>query len=141
MDFANITLNDPNSRRGQFRETAYEIAPINLKLGLLNNLDVELVFTCFRRVEVEDILAGKTHHESGFAGFTPRCKVNLIGNDGGFLAAGLIPYLTVPVGNQYLTGNSLEGGMGIPVAFDFPGWDVGYQLTLACNHNFGRWVS
>jgi hypothetical protein len=137
MDFANLTLNDPNSRRGQLRETTCEIAPVTLKLGVLNNLDVELAFTSFRSVAVEDVLAGRTHHESGFAGLTPRCKINLIGNDGGFVAVGMIPFLTVPVGDRQLTGDSVEGGLGVPVAFDLPGWDVGYQLTVECNRDSG----
>src|ERR1039458_1914533 len=48
MDFANMTYNRPNSERGNVRSTALEIAPVNLKVGLLNNLDFQLVFTSYR---------------------------------------------------------------------------------------------
>src|SRR2546430_10535624 len=48
MDFANLTYNGPNSDRGKARFVAYEAAPMNLKVGLLNNLDFQLVYTPYR---------------------------------------------------------------------------------------------
>src|SRR5689334_2103137 len=44
MDFANVTYNRPNSQRGNTRFAALEVAPVNIKAGLLNNLDFQLVF-------------------------------------------------------------------------------------------------
>src|SRR5712692_4352129 len=43
MDFANMTCDQPNSERGNRRFTGFEIAPMNLKVGLLNDLDFQLV--------------------------------------------------------------------------------------------------
>ena len=58
MDFANLTYNRPNSQRGNTRFTAVEIAPVNIKAGLLNNLDFQLVFTSFRTEKIEDLDTG-----------------------------------------------------------------------------------
>src|SRR5467141_165271 len=48
MDFANLTYNRPNSLRGNVRFTGYQAAPLNLKLGLLNNLDFQFVCAPYR---------------------------------------------------------------------------------------------
>lgn len=135
MDFANATANGPNSQRGDVRFTSIEVAPMTLKLGVLNNFDVELAYTSYRWEKVENVPTGTTERTSGFVGLTPRCKINLLGNDGGFFALGLIPYVTFPVGAQDFTGTSVEGGLGIPYAFDVPGWDVGLQTTIQFSRN------
>src|SRR6267378_2731345 len=111
MDFANLTYDRANSSRGNTRFTAYEAAPMNLKVGLLNSLDLQLVYTSFRweRTEVRD--TGTIEHKSGFEGITPRFKLNLVGNDGGFLALALIPFVKLPLGQQHIGSGSIEGGL------------------------------
>jgi hypothetical protein len=135
MDFANITHNEPNGKRGNVRSTAFEIAPVNLKLGLLNNLDFQLVYVTYREQKSEDLNTGTIEREGGFNGITPRLKLNLLGNDGGFVAVGLIPFVTLPLSSGRLQTSSVEGGLGIPYSFDIPGWDVGLQTTFSYKHD------
>ncbi len=135
MDFANYTLNDPNSERGNVRYTSFEAAPMNLKVGLLNNVDVGLAFTSYRWDKTENLATGVTERDSGFAGFIPRCKVNLVGNDGGDFAMGLIGYALIPVGQSLFTGNNAEGGLGIPFAFGLADWDLGLQTSFGAIHD------
>jgi hypothetical protein len=73
--------------------------------------------------------------KSGFDGITPRFKVNLLGNDGGFLAVALIPFLKLPASQDHLGNGAVEGGLGIPYSFDIPGWEVGFQTTFRFNRN------
>src|SRR5882757_9318442 len=40
MDFANLTLDDSNG----VRTRAWNVAPFNIKIGLLNNVDLQFVF-------------------------------------------------------------------------------------------------
>src|SRR5579862_9271022 len=42
MDFANFTYDEPNSQREGTRYESYQIAPMNVKVGVLNNVDVQL---------------------------------------------------------------------------------------------------
>ena len=135
MDFANMTYNQPNSERGNVRVTTFETAPMNLKVGLLNNLDFQLVYTSYRWEETDNRDTGIIELQSGFDGITPRFKVNLVGNDGGFFALALIPFVTLPVSSGNLENGSVEGGLGIPYAFDIPGWDVGFQTGFQFNRN------
>lgn len=135
MDFANMTCNQPNFERGNVRFTAIEIAPMNLKVGLLNNLDFQLVYTSYHWEEPDNRGMGIIERKSGFDGLTPRLKVNLVGNDGGFFALGLIPFVKLPLSSGHLGNGSTEGGLGIPYSFDIPGWDLGFQTTFHFNRN------
>jgi hypothetical protein len=135
MDFANMTYNQPNSERGNVRVTTIEAAPINLKVGLLNNLDFQLVYTPYQWEKTDNRDTGIIERESGFEGITPRLKVNLVGNDGGFFALALIPFVTLPLSSGNLENGSVQGGLGIPYSFDIPGWDVGFQTTFHYNQN------
>ena len=131
MDFANLTYD----RSGGVKTTAWEVAPLNLKVGLLNDVDFQLVFTPQRWERTEYRIAGTHMIASGFDGITPRLKINLLGNDGGFFALALIPFIKLPVSSVGLGNNAVEGGLGIPFAFDIPGWDVGFQTTFHYNRN------
>ncbi|MEO8791443.1 MAG: transporter [Chthoniobacteraceae bacterium] len=135
MDFANLTYNRPNSERGAVKSTVWEAAPMNLKIGLLNNLDFQLVFTPNRWERSDDRDAKTSVRNSGFDGITPRFKINLIGNDGGFFALALIPFVKLPLSSGHLGNGSVEGGLGIPWSLEIPGWDVGFQNTFHFNRN------
>lgn len=135
MDFANLTHSRPATDLGTADRTTFEVAPLNAKIGLLNNLDFQLVCTPYRWERTESRDTGTVARASGFAGITPRFKVNLIGNDGGFFALALIPFVEVPLSSGSLDDRSVEGGLGIPYALDVPGWDIGFQTTFHANRD------
>ena len=135
MDFANLTYNGPNSQRGNSRFTAVDVAPVNIKAGLLNNLDFQLIFTSYRTEKTEDLETGTIRRKSGFDGITPRFKLNVCGNDGGFFALGLIPFVKLPVNTDHLGNDFVEGGVAVPYSFDVQGWDVGLQVAFRANRN------
>lgn len=135
MDFANLTYNDPNSERGNTRNTAFEIAPMNLRVGLLHDLDFQLAFTTYHWEKTKDLDSGRVERKEGFDGITPRFKVSFLGNDGGFFALAAIPFVKLPLYSDHIGNSSVEGGVGIPYAFDIPGWDVGLQATFRANRN------
>lgn len=135
MDFANRTSNRSNSNRGNTRSVAVEAAPMNLKVGLLNSLDFQLLYTPYRWEKTEDFATGIVERRSGFDGVTPRFKLNLIGNDGGFFALALLPFVKLPFSRGNLGNDPVEGGLGVPYSFDIPGWDLGLQNTFRFNHD------
>jgi hypothetical protein len=135
LDFANGTGDAPNSERGPVRSEEGQIAPMNLKIGVLNNVDVQLVLTPYQWERTRDNRAGTVEERSGFGDITPRVKVNLIGNDGGLFALALIPFVKLPTSQDHLGNDSVEGGLGIPYAFDVPNWDMGFQTTFSFDRN------
>jgi hypothetical protein len=133
MDFANFTYDEPNGSNLRIR--AVEVAPMNLKVGLLNNLDFQLVFASYRWERTEDQNRGTVERKTGFAGLTPRMKFNVIGNDGGFFAVGFIPFVKASLSEDHLEKSGVEGGVGIPYAFDLQNWELGLQTTFRVNRN------
>src|SRR5688572_22153900 len=106
------------TRDGDSDELA--VLPTNLKLGLLNNVDLQLVVSPYLRQEdVEDT--------SGFGDTQLRLKVNLWGNDGGSRTAlAVMPYLSFPTGDDDLSANKVEGGVIVPFAVELAeGWGLG----------------
>ena len=130
MDFANFTYDRYNAEHSNTRFTSYEAAPMNVKLGVLNNLDIQLVVTPYRWERTADKTAGTVERKSGFGDVIPRVKLNLVGNDGGSFALALIPLLKLPTSQERLGNGSVEGGLKIPYAFEVPNWDVGLQTEI-----------
>jgi hypothetical protein len=135
MDFVNYTYDSPNSQHGNIQSEEYQIAPMNFKVGVFNNTDFQLVLEPWQWQRTESNNLGRVQHQSGFGDTTLRIKENLTGNDGGFFALALIPFVTLPTSQDNLGAGSVEGGLGIPYAFDVPNWDVGFQITFNCDRN------
>jgi hypothetical protein len=100
-------------------------APFNAKVGLLNNVDVQFVLDPYvnRRMG--------SRRDSGMGDAIVRLKVNLLGNDGGKVAAAVMPYVKFPTGTHEIGNDHFEGGMIVPVAFELPAeFSLGTMLEV-----------
>jgi hypothetical protein len=129
MDFANYTYNGS----GGTTTRAWNVAPFNIKAGLLNNVDLQFVFDDYLNVRTEDGATGASTTQSGVGDFTTRLKVNLWGNDGGPTAFALLPYVKFPTSTDSLGNNAVEGGMIFPLAIKLP---QGFDLSLETAASF-----
>jgi hypothetical protein len=101
---------------GRDRSRTLDVAPVEIRVGVLHQLELELFFTPYQRVRGDDGV------EAGIGDETLlRFKVNLQGNDGDGVALGIIPYIKVPTGTGGLSNGHVEGGLIFPVAVDLPG--------------------
>ncbi len=91
---------------------ALTAAPANLKLGLLNNVDLQLVFDPF--IHADD--GAETH--DGVGDTQVRLKINLWGNDGGGAAFAIMPFIKAPTASDDLGNDHVEGGIIFPFATD-----------------------
>src|SRR4026208_2067688 len=57
MDLLSYTHDHDRSGGGDTRTDAYAIAPVNLKIGLLNNVDLQVVLETYNHVRVNDRVA------------------------------------------------------------------------------------
>jgi len=112
------------------RTTALSVLPANVKFGLSNDVDVQLVFTPHTRVE--EGAHGSQHRVAGFSDDTQiRLKINLWGNDGphptfGDTAFGIMPFIKLPTGAGELSNDHVEGGLIFPFAAALPAaWELG----------------
>lgn len=103
------------------------MAPSNLKAGLTNNTDLQIIVDNYVNQTDSDKTAGTSDLTEGFGDVTIRVKHNLWGNDGGQTAFALMPYLKIPTNSNDLGNNDVEFGLNAPLAIDL---GDGYGLGL-----------
>ena len=124
MDVATFTLNRSNDTRIE----AWNVAPVNFKIGLLKNVDIQFIFENYLYARTEDRQAHKMTTQSGVGDLTTRLKINLWGNDGGQTAFGILPFVKFPTNTDHLGNDAVEGGVFFPLAVKLPaGWDLGLE--------------
>jgi len=124
-------LNYTNDRSEHERVKTLAIAPINFKVGLLNNVDLQVVAQNYNVQWRHDRDANSRTEASGFGDVLLRCKTNLWGNDGGRTAFGVMPFVKIPANQGDLGNRAVEGGLILPLAIQLPGdWDLGAMMEL-----------
>jgi hypothetical protein len=110
----------------------------NIRLGLTSYAEVDFLFTAYTSILTTDKETGIHSRQSGFSDLTLRSKLNLFGDDGGFFAIGLIPFLTLPSGADSIGGRGFAGGVGLPVQFTLPAdFQLGMEGTVQTIHEPG----
>src|SRR6266568_7986374 len=100
------------------RFEAWSVAHMNLKIGLFNQLDAQLLLEPYTVLyERED---GSRVTRRGFGDTTVRLKYNLWGNDGGRTAFAATPYVKFPTSQQGLGSRGVEGGLVLPLEVELP---------------------
>jgi hypothetical protein len=121
---------------------------LNLKAGLLDNVDLQLVLSPYNRSRVTDGTTAPEQTEtfSGFGDTQVRLKVNFWGNDGGSTALAMMPFIQLPTGDEGLSSDAVEGGMIFPFGFGLPAgldavamWEVDFLRNAgdrSCHADF-----
>lgn len=105
-------------------------APVNLKLGLLDQLDAQLILLPLSWQRSPQNAAGIVSDSFSFGDTLIRLKYNLWGNDEGATAFALMPFVKLPTSSA-ATARWVEGGIVTPFAWDWGGgWGMGTQLQL-----------
>ena len=128
MDFVNYTYDKSDGTTTK----AWNVAPVNIKAGLLNNVDLQFVFDNYLHVRTDDRVAGISATQSGGGDFTTRLKINLWGDDGGRTVFALLPFVKFPTSTDNLGNNAVEGGIVFPLAVKLPGdFDLGLETAVS----------
>lgn len=113
------------------RTKTWNGAPVNLKAGLTNSTDLQIVVDNYVNRTDSDKAAGTRETTDGFGDVTLRLKHNLWGNDGGKTAFALMPYVKVPTNSNDLENDDIEGGLIAPLAIDLGnGYGLGLMTQL-----------
>lgn len=132
MDFFNYTYNRDKSGGGNVRTRDLAVAPVNLKVGLLNNADLQLVVDPYVQSKTEDRVAGTSDKVSGFGDITTRLKINFWGNDGGSTAFAMMPFVKWPLSSSDVRNGDTEGGVFFMLGFELPaGWGSAVMTEVA----------
>jgi len=131
MDLAAYTRDHTTADGADERTESWALAPVNLKLGLMNDLDAQIILETYNRARVKDERSGAVTKQSGFGDVTLRLKKNFWGNDGGKTAFGVMPFLKLPTNQDGFGNNAVEGGLILPFAVELPaGWDMGTMMEF-----------
>ncbi|MET0263300.1 MAG: transporter [Rariglobus sp.] len=125
LDFANYTYD----KQDGVRTETLNLAPVNVKLGVTNDTDVQFIFDSYSRERVR--ATGSTSTTRDWGDLTVRVKHNFWGNDGGDTAFAAMPFVKIPL-NIGDAGNDLvEGGLILPLAVALPrGWSLGLMTEF-----------
>ncbi len=130
MDLVAYSYDKHNAARDGTIVRTWSVAPVNLKVGLLNDVDFQLVLQPHTYVHTSDPVAGVSK-QRGFGDIVTRLKWNLWGNEGGTTAFALMPYVKWPVNENQLGNHSVEGGLILPLAVELPaGWGMGVMTQF-----------
>ncbi len=130
MDLVSFSYDKYNTGRDGKLVRTWNLAPMNLKVGLRNDLDIQFIVQPQTYERTSDPAAGVSK-KRGFNDFITRVKWNLWGNDGGTTAFALMPYVKLPTNQDDLGNRSVEGGLIVPLAVELPaGWGMGLMTQL-----------
>jgi len=115
--------------------TSWSVAPFNLRWGINDRAEVDLIAEPYgsERVRARGATLAST---SGRGDVTLRLKWNLWGDDGAPTAFALLPYLTLPTASRGRDSGHVEGGLVLP--FDMKlagGFDLSTMLVLDLPRN------
>jgi len=130
-DLVNYTYDHDTAGGSDTRVEAWSVGAINVKAGLLNWMDLQLVLDTYNHVATEDRVAGETVKQNGLGDLTTRVKMNLWGNDGGRTALAVMPFVKFPTNQDDLGNDDVEGGIILPLAVELPaGWGMGVMTEF-----------
>ncbi len=109
------------TRDGDGELESFAIAPTNFKVGLRNNMDLQIIVETYNIQRTPDREARTRQEISGFGDVTVRWKTNFWGNDGGKTAFGVMPFVKLPTNQHGLGNDAVEGGIIFPLAIALPG--------------------
>jgi Putative MetA-pathway of phenol degradation len=125
MDAVSAVFDRDRSSGGDVQTTGWGTS-LNLKAGLLNNVDLQFILDPYATMKVKDHTTGAEATASGLGEFQTRLKVNLWGNDGGKTAVAIMPFVKWPLPESSLRNGDTEGGIIVPWAVELPaGWGLG----------------
>jgi hypothetical protein len=129
MDLYNTSIDEEKSSDIKTQETL--IGSFNLRMGLTQSSELNIIFDPHLEQKVET--AGQRDTKSGIGDTTIRYKINFMGNEGGPIALGLIPFVKIPTADEDLGNEEYEGGLIIPVGLELPN---GFELGMMAQFNY-----
>ncbi len=136
LDLLSYSFDRYNVERANRTVDTFAIAPTNFKVGLLNNVDLQIIVESYNIQRTDDRSAKRRDTISGFGDTLVRLKINFWGNDGGDTAFGMIPFVKFPTNQHDLGNHAVEGGIIFPFAIKLPReFDLGAQTAVGYAQN------
>jgi hypothetical protein len=140
MDLVSYTYDRKHAGGTTTQLDSFAVAPINLKLGLCNQVDLQVVVETWNYARTKTSGNSPTNgptvkrHQRGFGDITTRLKYNVWGNDGGKTAFAAMPFMTLPTNEEDVGVDGVQGGIILPLAVELP-FDFGMGLMTEFDFN------
>ncbi|MEJ7558164.1 MAG: transporter [Pedobacter sp.] len=100
----------------------------NLKLGITNSADLQIIIQAFGTQRDLDLVTGNKTNTHGLGNLILRLKQNISGNGGGNFSIAILPYIKFPT-SQLEPDQRYEGGIILPMQLKLPNdWKLGFQI-------------
>jgi hypothetical protein len=109
------------------RTDTIEAGQLLVRIGLGDRLEAQVGWTAFGHVRTRDRATGAATAASGVGDVSVALRRNLLRPDGGGLSLALMPYATLPTGNDVLGAGDWTAGLLVPLSHDL---GAGVQLGL-----------
>jgi hypothetical protein len=129
-----------HSSNNNVRENDFDFGQFNLRLGVLNNLEINAVVDAFDSVQIHDYAAGTASHAGSFGDTVFGAKMNLWGNDGGdeiwATALAIQPQFKFPTAQNDVGNGRFEFSITAPFLLNLPaGFHLGIQPGVSYERN------
>jgi len=107
-----------------------------VRVGLTDNLEAQVGWTAYGHVRERG--PAERSSDSGVGDVTVALRRNLTNPDGSGFSLALMPYATLPTGNQVLGAGDWSAGLLVPVSYDLPhGLQLGFtgQVEAAADED------
>ena len=136
MDAFAFSHDRNTTARDSVRNDNWTFANANLRIGLTNWLDLQLLIPFYQVNRDHDTLAGTVAKQQGIGDLTVALKMNFWGNDGGKTSGGLELFVKAPTANHNLGNGKVEGGALILLGASLPGdFDLGINTGVTATAN------
>jgi hypothetical protein len=135
MDLANYADTRNTIQGDDARFQQYQIAPMELRLGVTNNSEADLVMETYNIQKIKDYTANTRQYLEGYGDTDLKYKLNFFGNDTDGLAMGSITFIKIPTNHDNLGNHSVEGGQSLTVDYPWAGFDIGMETGIDAARN------
>jgi len=136
MDVFAFSHDRYNSDRSFVRNDNWTFANANLRIGLTNWADIQLLIPFYQVNRDKDTTTGIAPRQQGIGDLTVALKINFWGNDGGKTSGGLELFVKTPTANHNLGNGKTEGGALLLLGATLPGdFDLGINSGVSINAN------
>lgn len=120
------------------RTETWNLANANLRIGLLNWADLQLLVPIYQTTRTTDLTTDQSDRASGTGDLTIALKMNAWGNDNGDTAGGFEFYVKTPTAPHNIGNGKTEGGVLGLLDFTLPGdIDLGFNSGAGISANDG----
>jgi hypothetical protein len=134
--FAEYTLEHASGTPFGERIQTVSVLPTDFRIGVLNNVEADVVVQPLLYQRTQQ--GNSTHYADGFGDTQLRASINFLGNDGGPIAVGVIPFITFPTASNSngLGTGRVQGGIIFPLQLNLPhDFELGMMAELDIDRN------